>query len=49
MTIIIANLFKFKMETEQPSILNISASIGFNNYTKDSLCIHPSDLHLIWA
>jgi WD40 repeat protein len=37
------------MVEEAPSVLNIAASIGFNNYQKDSLCIHPSDLHLIWA
>lgn len=30
-------------------MLNISASIGFNNQHKDSVVVHPSDMHFLWA
>ena len=33
----------------EEAALNITASIGFNNSKQPCFCIHPSDMHIVWA
>ena len=34
---------------EEEAVLNITASIGFNFSRQSCFCIHPTDMHIVWA
>jgi hypothetical protein len=33
----------------EESLLNITASIGFNQSRQNCIIVHPSDMHFLWA
>lgn len=33
----------------EESLLDITASIGFNYSRQNCICVHPSDMHFLWA
>jgi hypothetical protein len=34
---------------EEEAVLNITASIGFNYSRQPCFCVHPTDMHMVWA